>query len=294
MGIAEAAEVTYKPVWHSTGLPDDVPLNKPQGFCLDPDFSQIYVADTENDRVMIFSSDGYAAGQFLTSQPLRRPFDLVIDPRGMIYISQIEKETIDVFNRKGLWQTSIPKDPNTKGLEMAPGRMAFDLQGRLLVIDRNSSKVWAMTREGILLKKFYEAPREKKIALLTGLTVSSSGKIFVTSAQGSPVVMVMNPEGVHIFSYGRHGALYDDSFSFPNSLAVDDKGRMWIVDAFRHTVKVFDTEGNYLFSVGELGEEPGSLMFPVDIHIDREGMVYVLEKGAGRLQAFSAAVVKAE
>jgi len=293
-GLAEAAEVTYKPVWYSTGLSDDVPLNKPQGFCLDQDFLQIYVADTENDRVMIFSLDGHPIGQFLTSQPLSRPFDLVIGPNGMIHISQMGKKSVDIFNKKGLWQASIPKDPNGNGLEIAPGRMAFDLQGRLLVIDRNSSIVWAMTGEGRLFKRIYKAPREKKVALLTGVTTSSSGKIFVTSAQGSPVVMVMNPEGVHLFSFGRHGALYNDSFSFPNSLAVDDKGRMWIVDAFRHMVKVFDPEGNYLFSIGELGEEPGSFMFPVDIHIDREGMVYVLEKGAGRLQAFSAAVKKAE
>ena len=293
-GIAEAAEVTYKFLWHSIGMPDDIPLNKPQGFCLDPDFSQIYVADTENDRVMIFSSEGHPIGQFLTSHPLNRPFDLVIGPNGMIYISQIEKKTIDVFNKKGLWQTSIPKDPNGNEFEFTPGRMAFDLQGRLLVIDRNGSKVWAMTVEGKLLKKIYEAPKEKKFTLLTGLTVSSRGKIFVASAQGLPVVMVMNPEGAHLFSFGRHGALYDDSFSFPNSLAVDDKGKIWIVDAFRHTVKVFAPEGNYLFSIGELGEEPGSLMFPVDIHIDREGVVYVLEKGAGRLQAFSVEVKKAE
>jgi len=277
----------YRPLWSTTGLPDDVPLNRPQGCCLDPNLSRLYVADTDNDRIMMFSLEGHAIGRFLTSRQLKRPLDCAIGPDGLIYISQIGNHSIEVFDRKGEWQKSFPAGIDDKNLELAPGRMAFDRQGNLLVIDRGMGAVWVMTRQGKVLKRIFESEKEQGISLLTGLATAPDGRIFTAFAQGSRVISVLDQDGIPLFSFGRHGALYDDSFSFPSSIRVDGRGRIWVVDVFRHTIKVFDPDGIYLFSIGVYGEEPGNFVYPVDLDIDKEGRVYVLEKGKGRLQAFS-------
>ncbi|MGA1795633.1 MAG: NHL repeat-containing protein [bacterium] len=283
---AEGTEESYEVLWHTTGLPDGIPLSRPQGCCLDPVTSRIYVADTENNRVMVFTTEGTAIGTFYTSRPVERPFDIAIGPDRRIYISQIERHVVEVFDQKGVWQVSIPAD---KGLSLAPGRMGFDHKGRLLVNDRKGGALWLMTKEGKILEKLHELKGDTRIILLTGLAVGPTGRIHVTSAQHSPVVTILEPEGTKFLSFGRHGALYDDSFSFPSSLALDSAGRIWVVDAFRHAIKVFDPEGKFLFNVGTFGEEPGRFVYPVDIDADRDGRMYVLEKGAGRLQAFSVA-----
>lgn len=291
---AKGPKITYKTLWQTSGLPDGLPLKRPQGCCLNTDSSRIYVADTDNNRVMIFGTDGHAAGQFHTSRPLKRPFDLVIgNHQGSsecVYISQISEKTIEVFDRKGIWRASlpnIPKEKNEKGWELTPGRMAFDHQGNLLVIDRSTGIVWVMTGGGKVIKRLGKHWKDKKSLLPTGLGVGPKGKIYVTTAQGSPVVIVMDPEGKRVSSFGRHGALYDDSFSFPSSLTADSEGRIFIVDAFRHSVKVFSPEEQYLFHIGARGRVPGMFIYPVDIAVDPKGIVYVLEKGAGRLQALS-------
>ena len=261
---AEGPKITYKTLWQTSGLPDGLPLKRPQGCCLDTDSTRIYVADTDNDRIMIFGVDGYAVGQFHTSRPLKRPFDLVVgNHQGSskcVYISQISEKTIEVFDRKGIWKASlpnVPKEKNEKGEELTPGRMAFDHQGNLLVIDRSTGIVWVLTGEGKVIKRLGNLWKDKKNLLPTGLGVGPKGKIYVSTAQGSPVVIVMDPEGKRVSSFGRHGALYDDSFSFPSSLAVDSVGRTFIVDAFRHSVKVFSPEGRYLFHIGVRSRAPG-------------------------------------
>ncbi len=285
-GVAEAADADYQILWHTTGHPEKK-LERPQGCCLDPNLLLIYVADTDNDRVVVFTADGQYIGPFLTSRPVKRPFDLIVGPDSMIYISQIGRKSIEVFNKKGIWQRSIPSGVNRRGFEFKPGRMVFDGSGRLLVIDRGTGAVYFMTREGKLLKKQYIGKKKKGAGLLSGIALDTSGRIYVISAQGSPVIHVLDPEGVQVLSFGRHGALYDDSLSFPHSMAIDDKDRIWIVDAFRHTIKVFNHDNRYLFNIGTYGEQPGGFVYPVDIDIDKEGRLYVLEKGAGRLQALS-------
>lgn len=298
---AEGPRHSYKTLWQTSGLPDGPPLKRPQGCCLDTDSSLIYVADTDNDRVMIFGTDGHAVGQFYTSRPLKRPYDLVIgNHRGSaacVYISRISGKTIEVFDKEGIWLSSIsniPKEKNGKEGEFAPGRMAFDRQGNLLFIDRSTGIVWGMTGKDKGIQKLAHHWKEKKSLLLTGITLGPEGKIYVSAAQGSPVVTVMDPQGVKVSSFGRHGALYDDSFSFPSSLAADSEGRIFIVDAFRHSIKVFSPEGRYLFHIGLRGRVPGMFIYPVDIAVDPKGIVYVLEKGAGRLQALSLIDEKAE
>ncbi|MGA1864337.1 MAG: NHL repeat-containing protein [bacterium] len=285
-GVAEAEQVDNKILWHSEGMTDDK-LNRPQGCCLDPDSSLIYVADTENNRVIIFTSDGEYLGPFLTSRPVKRPFDLIFGPDSLIYITQLEEKSIEVFNKKGVWQTSIPRNSRRKEFELKPGRMIFDRNGRLLVNDRGSGEVWFMTREGKVLKKQSVGQKDKASGLLSGIALDTKGRIYVVSAQGSPVITVLDADGSQINSFGRHGSLYEDSLSFPHSLAVDNKDRIWVVDAFGHTIKVFSPDGTYLFKIGEFGEEAGAFVYPVDIDIDKDGRLYVLEKGTGRLQALS-------
>jgi sugar lactone lactonase YvrE len=285
-GMANASEVTHRILWHSKGQPDDK-MNRPQGCCLDPDSSLIYVADTDNDRVILFARDGEYIGPFLTSRPVKRPFDLIVGPDSLIYISQVDGKWIEVFNKKGIWQTSIPDIPRRKEWEFKPGRMVFDRKGRLLVNDRGSGAIWFMTKEGKVLKKQYVAKNGKASRLLSGIALDTRGRIYVISAQGSPVITILDAEGARIHSFGRHGALHEDSLSFPHSLAVDSKDRIWLVDAFRHTIKVFGPDWRHLFNIGEFGEKSGGFVYPVDIEIDKEGKLYVLEKGAGRLQALS-------
>ena len=57
------------------------------------------------------------------------------------------------------------------------------------------------------------------------------------------------------------------AFYLPADLAVDQQGRIWVLDARRFQVQVFDAGGGYLRSVGRRGEGPGELQSPQEVAI---------------------------
>ena len=51
-------------------------------------------------------------------------------------------------------------------------------------------------------------------------------------------------------------------FTWPNSLAADSEGRVYVTDEWLHRVTVFDPDGNYLYHWGEEGSGPGQINRP--------------------------------
>lgn len=62
-----------------------------------------------------------------------------------------------------------------------------------------------------------------------------------------------------------------------------DNGRIFICDSEENTVKIFDDEFNFLYSIGSTGNEIGCFLNPSDITI-LDGKAYVLDSGNNRLQ----------
>jgi sugar lactone lactonase YvrE len=72
----------------------------------------------------------------------------------------------------------------------------------------------------------------------------------------------------------------------PTNLALDEQGRLYTSDSGAFTIKVFDAEGNYLRTVGEVGLKPGRFGLPKGIGVDRENRVYVVDAATAVVQMF--------
>ena len=61
----------------------------------------------------------------------------------------------------------------------------------------------------------------------------------------------------------------DPNYSFygPQELAVDESGRIYVLDNGNHRVQVFDLAGGYVRTLGREGEGPGELQLPIGIAI---------------------------
>ena len=98
-------------------------------------------------------------------------------------------------------------------------------------------------------------------------------------------VQVFDRRGNFVRGWGAHD-FGIQNFSLPESIALDSKGRVFVIDALRHEIKLFDREGNFLDRFGGLGRRAGNISFPVDVAIDAQDRVYVVEKGNARVQVF--------
>ncbi len=87
----------------------------------------------------------------------------------------------------------------------------------------------------------------------------------------------------HLFDItkGSAGALL-----LPTDIAIDKRGRVYVVDSGNSRVAVFSADGDPLGTISRAGAATGELRDPVGIGIDHNGLVYVADAGNKRIQVF--------
>ncbi|HEU0039625.1 MAG TPA: NHL repeat-containing protein, partial [Verrucomicrobiae bacterium] len=124
-------------------------FNRPEGICVDAQ-DRLYVADSCNHRIQIFSSDGKFIRQY--GRPgsgwgeLSYPYDIAVDADGNQFVCEFGNSRIQVF------------DANCQPIEIiggpgaAPGRfanpwgVALDSRGNLYVADSQNHRVQKLVR----------------------------------------------------------------------------------------------------------------------------------------------------
>ena len=65
--------------------------------------------------------------------------------------------------------------------------------------------------------------------------------------------------------------------SFPTRMAVDTAGNMYVIDADRNQVRVFNAEGVHQFYIGSPGTGDGQFANPTDVAVSNDGYLYVAD-----------------
>jgi hypothetical protein len=76
-------------------------------------------------------------------------------------------------------------------------------------------------------------------------------------------------------------------FSIIREIAVDDSGRIFISDYRAAQVKVFDDEGEYLYTIGKPGQGPDEFSRPSRIDITNENLLAVEDMGSRAIKFFT-------
>jgi sugar lactone lactonase YvrE len=73
------------------------------------------------------------------------------------------------------------------------------------------------------------------------------------------------------------------AFNFPNDVAVDKDGAIYILDAGNTRIQKFGPDGKYLATIGRKGQGPGEFILPDCLDIDRDGSLVVGDSAQSRL-----------
>ena len=136
----------------SIGEPGDGPgqLNRAEGITVDGD-GQLYVADSVNHRVQVFSADGIYLRQYghAGSKPgeMSYPYDIRIDAAGRQFVCEFGNSRIQVFDREDRLIEVIGGSGAAPGAFNNPWAITLDSQGNLIVADSLNHRVQKFWRK---------------------------------------------------------------------------------------------------------------------------------------------------
>lgn len=261
-------------------------LSSPVALALDEKNGDLLVASFESGEVVVLDKSGAVVKRMGVESGIAAPSGVAVDAGGNIVVAELNSGELKIFSSVGSLVDRIDLSALVRR-KVAPGRIMIGRDGVLYIADLQQDEVLVLSAKGELLRTL------KGGDLLQKGGPAGDGRLVSVSAGGT-AVQFFTADGARLASFGRHGDDSERSFSFPSGFAVDGRGRIWIADAFRHRLTVWSREGNFLFTFGGPEQKPGDggLFFPVDLCFGPGGTLYLLEKGASRLQVYQVSDLK--
>jgi DNA-binding beta-propeller fold protein YncE len=73
-------------------------------------------------------------------------------------------------------------------------------------------------------------------------------------------------------------------FRFPQAVALDSQGRIYVADSRNHRVQRLTPQGAYSAAWGSPGSAPGQFSSPQGLAVDQQGVLYVADTDNNRVQ----------
>jgi DNA-binding beta-propeller fold protein YncE len=291
-------------------------FNSPRGVAVGPD-GNVYVADTQNSRVVVLSPDGTMLRTFGTlsvvneADPagpplgtLREPWGIAVDADGRVIVADTWNHRVQIFSAEGepitAWGVFERVDPafaesgSTVGF-YGPRDVEVDARGRIYVADTGNKRVRVYDSNGEFVLDIGEAGAQPgQLLEPVGLAINDfAGEIYVASTWNKRID-VFNLDGGFMRSwdvpawYGTTATA--DSGNRPY-LALDRSARyLFVTDPDSARVMVYDTNGAPMLQFGRLGSAPFSLgQFGVlgGITFDEDNRLIMADAGAARVVRFA-------
>lgn len=157
-----------------------------------------------------------------------------------------------------------------------PYGVTVDSAGRVIVADTALKRVHVFDIKGQRYFWFGDA-RKLRFVSPIGVAVDEKDNIYISDSELKKVFIVNKA--------GRFVSAIGEGLERPTGIAVNKKeGRLYVVDTWKHDIKVYNLKGEPLFVIGGRGKEEGRFNYPTDISIDKNGKIYVTDSMNFRIQ----------
>lgn len=221
---------------------------------------------------------GYATSVYGASSPT----GVAVTPSGdRIYVTETGGDfAIRIYDGGGdpVGTMQFPAEP---AVDHVPVYLAIDpLTSEVYVSDRPNGAIAIFDRDGAYQRQFTPArPIEGWQPL--GLAFDKTGNLYVTDLSGSSdKVLVFDRAGEIIKTIGATANL-----DFPNGVAVDDAGQVYVTDSNNGRLLVFGPNGQIAGQIGR-GAGVGNLGLPRGLAIDGQGRVFVVDSSGNGVLLF--------
>ena len=245
------------------GKQEVLPINKPYGISLhqgklyivDPEIAGLELIDFEENTFEYFHPSG--RGRLLL------PINCNFDMDGNLYISDVEREQVVIFDQDLKYSGEIGGEENFKPTDVA---IAGDT---IFITDPRNNRINAYNR--MSRKLLFSFPENASAGDETWLynpmnLYVAGGQVYVTDF-GNSRVKIFNMNGTYLKSLGSYGRR-PGQFVRPKGIAVDQDLNLFVVDAGFQNVQIFNKGGQLLMFMGGPYHGPGDMYLPANIIVD--------------------------
>ncbi len=257
------------------------------------DDGRVYVVDFGHRRVSVFSNPGRYLFSFDTTADGKLVNAVhLVINDGEVWVSERSNRTIYVFDLEGNYLRKFVPK-NEPDLKWTPLAFSFDASGALRVTDVGDTNNHRLHYFSV------DGSRTAtigKTAQVNSLQEQPGTFLFpngvAVDAKGEVYVSDGDNRRVQVFDPNGAFLRFIDTSGVPRGIAIDQKSRLYVADALAHTVSVFDLKGKMLTQFGERGFGPGQFNYPNDIAIDRRGRIYITDRENGQVQVWGWSVAQ--
>jgi serine/threonine protein kinase, bacterial len=268
-------------------------LRAPSGIAANTQ-GDVYVADTNHDRIVELPPSGLPIGQWGTPGhdvgQLGHPAGLLVDTHGDVYVADTNNYRIQEFSPNGKWLGQWPLSV-TDNPYLNPEYLAGDGRGAIYVttvpdphvasnliklVPGGGSQVVGLPAR---LQNCSDSCVERPLGDPVGVAVDAAGAVYVPDAAGN-AIRKLSPAGKLLSTWPTR-------FNHPSGIALDPEGQIYIADMGNSRIVKLSATGRLLASWRTAG--PSSMPFrsPEALAVDARGNVFVADTGNNRILELS-------
>lgn len=215
----------------------------PVYLAIDPLTSEVYVSDRLAGAIYIYDRDGAYQRTFTLAQPRPgwQPLGLAFDTKGSLYVTDLSGpfQKVLVIDRAAAVVRTLGENDKLN----FPNGVAVDGAGNVYISDSNNGRLLMYGSDGTVRAQVGRGAGQGNLGLPRGLAVDGSGRVLVADSTGQGVFVYRPPAGAerrldYLGFVGGEG-VSDGTFEYPNSVAVDARGRVYVADTFNDRVQIW-------------------------------------------------------
>ena len=249
----------------------------------------IYVTDTQNNRIQKFDSSGNYLSQFGTpgsgNGQFKTPIGIVLDSSGNIFVVDSENQRIQKFDSSGNYVSQFGTPGSGNGQFKTPRGISIDSLGNIYVVDSENNRVQKFDSSGTYVFQFgSDGAGNGEFKNPVGIALDSLKNIYVTD-YGNNRIQKFDSHGTYVSQFGSSGG-GDGEFKNPTDIFLDSHDYIYVVDHYNNRIQKFDSSGAYVSQFGSAGLGDGEFKNPVGIALNSLDYIYVVDSGNHRIQKF--------
>jgi DNA-binding beta-propeller fold protein YncE/tetratricopeptide (TPR) repeat protein len=254
-------------------------MREPRAMALD-NHGDIYIADTGNNRVRVFSPHGACLRTWGEKGGGPGEFDEpggIAVMNGKVFVSDTDNHRIQIFDKDGNYIDSFgTKGSAPKEFRNPGGLSAFN--GLLYITDTGNDRVQVFTEDGIFLNQINsEKNRYARLNEPYAISVDRRENLYILNEESK--LIILDATG----TISGTTMLFGAAKLTAEAIHVSSEG---IYLARNNRIYKYDFALKNIYTFGSEGKSPGKFRKISDLALDSEGNLYVLDADKSAVQKF--------